>query len=100
MRLDDFRRCYWYEFEAICKAWQEMHEGDSRADWERTRILASISVSPHLSRQIPPKKLLPFPWDRATPSEKGDGDGEPEELTMEERRRRAEEFRRRMEAQK
>ena len=82
MGFDDFRRCYPEEFEAICRAWAEMREGDSRADWERTRISASICISPHVRRPIPPAKLMPMPWDKS-PAEAG------EKLSKEERKARA-----------
>ena len=35
-------------------------------EWERTRTLASILISPHLKkgRRITPKQLIPLPWDK------------------------------------
>lgn len=64
MSLDDFCRCYVEEFEAICRAWSEMREYESRADWERVRILASIIVSPYVKGDVHPQRLLPMPWDK------------------------------------
>ena len=88
MRPGDFCRCYVEEFEAICRAWSEMREGDSRAVWERVRILASITVSPHVRGQVDPKRLLPMPWDSESHREMP----EAEELTAEEQLERGREF--------
>ena len=38
------------------QAWQ--HEA-----WERMRILATITIQPHVKNHLTPASLLPFPWD-------------------------------------
>ncbi len=92
MSLDDFCRCYCEEFEAICHAWSDMREGENRDNWERMRMLASITISPHVKKPIPPKKLIPLPWDKENPEKP-----ERDDLTIEQRRARAEEMLRRIE---
>lgn len=64
-----------------------MREGESRENWERMRMLASITISPHVKKPIPPKKLIPLPWDKGKPDKT-----ERDEPTMEQRRARAEEM--------
>ena len=95
MSLDDFKRCRIEEFEAICRAWTEMREGDSRADWERMRISASINVSPHVKGRVHPKQLLPLPWDpeQGTPRQTGQ---EAPDLTREEQLARGREMARKL----
>ena len=48
------------------------------------RILATLSIQPHLSKQlkITPEKLLPFPWDKPTQRKSAP------EITAEEQRER------------
>lgn len=35
-------------------------------DWQRMRILATLTIQPHLAKgkKVTPEKLLPFPWDK------------------------------------
>ena len=40
-----------------------MTESHNRDAWERTRILAAISIQPHIKNKITHKQLLPMPWD-------------------------------------
>lgn len=87
MTPEDFRNCYVDEFEAICRAWSEMRDGDTRSGWERTRILASISISPHITNPIPPQELFPLPWDEKKSERK-----EVPEMSAEEQRKRGAEF--------
>lgn len=37
-----------------------------KGDWERMRLLATITIQPHLAKgkRITPEKLLPLPWDK------------------------------------
>lgn len=88
MSLDDFCRCRVEEFEAICGAWSEMREGDSRERWVRMRISASITVSPHVRGKVHPRDLLPMPWDDESRREVP----EIPELTAEEQLARGREF--------
>ena len=63
MTYDDFCRCSVEEFNAIYKAWRESKESDERGAWERMRLLATISIQPHVKRKMKPQTLLPLPWD-------------------------------------
>lgn len=64
MSLDEFCGYYFDEFEAICKAWAEREENLRRDRWERTRMLASITIQPHITKRITPHQLMPLPWDK------------------------------------
>lgn len=33
-------------------------------NWERTRILATIVVQPHLRKKMKPEQILPLIWDK------------------------------------
>lgn len=63
MSPDDFDRCYFDEFDAICRAWREHEDAATRDAWERMRLLAAISIQPHVKRKVTPRQLLPLPWD-------------------------------------
>lgn len=65
LSFDDFCRLDYEEFENICGAWHENAETAYRGEWERVRMLAAISIQPHVKKTVTPKKLLPFPWDDA-----------------------------------
>lgn len=65
LSFDDFCILDYEEFESICSAWHENAEAAHRGEWERMRLLAAISIQPHVKKPIPPKKLLPLPWDDA-----------------------------------
>lgn len=56
------------EFAAVWKAYAEQRDTDFKDRWRRMRMLASITIQPHLARgkRITPEKLLPFPWDKPT----------------------------------
>jgi hypothetical protein len=34
-----------------------------RSDWERMRMLATITIQPHVKKKLTPKALLLFEWD-------------------------------------
>ena len=87
MSRDDFCACYLDEFEAIAKAWRERQEIKSQELWEQCRMLATISIQPHVKRRITPKQLLPFPWDRKASEAKRSAE---DKLTPEERLQRFE----------
>lgn len=87
MSRDDFCACYLDEFEAIAKAWRERQEIKSQELWEQCRMLATISIQPHVKRRITPKQLLPFPWDRKASEAKRSA---VEELSPEDRLQRFE----------
>jgi len=79
------------DFEAVYKAYVEQRDIMYKDQWERMRLLATITIQPHLAKnkKVTPEKLLPFPWDkkkgkRAKAKEKG--------LTPEQQRKRMEEL--------
>ena len=39
-------------------------EREQHESWEQTRWLAAVVINPHLKKQIKPKDLVTFPWDR------------------------------------
>ncbi len=63
MKLDDVRRLTFGEFEAIVDEWNKARETEYQDNWERMRMLATIVIQPHTKKPIPPKTLLPFPWE-------------------------------------
>lgn len=64
MSRTEFCECAYDEFEHICKAWREMTDSLNREQWERTRLLAAITIQPHIRKRITPRQLLPLPWDQ------------------------------------
>lgn len=90
LTYDDFCRLDYGEFSAVHRAYMEKYDAEYKDRWQRMRLLATITIQPHLDRRhkITPERLLPFPWEkkekrgmRSTPGSK---------LTPEERRRRME----------
>lgn len=51
------------EYQCICRCWQDMEEQSVRDDWERMRLLATITIQPHVIKRLSAKELLKFPWD-------------------------------------
>lgn len=68
LSFDDFCRLETVEFEHICRAWRDMAEGDDRRRWERARLMAAITIQPHVRKPVSPARLLQFPWERKTPA--------------------------------
>ncbi|MCM1022417.1 MAG: hypothetical protein NC403_09470 [Muribaculaceae bacterium] len=62
--FDEFCALEFDEFESICEAWRKMNEQQTREAWERTRLLATICIQPHIKKKITPKQLMPLPWDK------------------------------------
>ena len=56
------------------------------------RMLATITVQPHLQKgkKLTPEKLLPFPWDKPQP--RGKVKDKRQELTPEQQRKRMEQL--------
>lgn len=54
------------EYAAVYASYVEQRDIDFKNDWQRIRMLASIMIQPHLSKnkKLTPEKLLPFPWDK------------------------------------
>jgi hypothetical protein len=70
MSLDDWCRLTPDELEAVLKAHVENEELRLHGDWERMRMLATITVQPHVKGRMTPEKLLPLPWENKAPVEK------------------------------
>lgn len=84
MRPRDFRHLTPAEFEAVVSEFNEAHQEAVQGEWERMRLLASITIQPHLRRRLTPRQLLPLPWDNNAPAPKHQGDN----LSKEERLKR------------
>ena len=56
------------EFEAIARHRNEHLQALDHAEWERTRLLATMLLQPHSTRTLNARTLLPFPWDTDTPA--------------------------------
>lgn len=68
MRLDDLRRLTVGEFEEVVRQWMAKEEAKYHDEWERMRLLATISVMPHTKKRVTPHGLLPLPWDTKGPA--------------------------------
>lgn len=86
LRTEDFLDMTPEEFEAVATAYEKRQEEQQQTDWERMRLLATIGIQPHITERMTPQRLLPFPWDRKNEAPAV------EELTVEQRRQRAQEF--------
>lgn len=64
LSYDDFCRLLPEEFEQIGKAYSERCAEENRMEWERMRVLATITIQPHVKGKMTPQKLLPFPWEK------------------------------------
>ncbi len=74
------------EFAAVYKAYAEQRDTDFRDEWARMRLLATITIQPHLAKgkKVTPEKLLPFPWEKKKTRKRGKS----QELTIEQQRAR------------
>lgn len=87
LSIDDFCKCDIDEFEAICRAWSDMLEAQNRDDWEQMRLLAAVSIQPHVRKRIIPRQLIPLPWDNQKVRNRNDRAATPA-LTPEQRQAR------------
>lgn len=87
LSFDDFCRLTPDEFSAIHKEYLTAQEARYKDEWERMRLLATISIQPHVKNKLTPQKVLPFSWDDDEKKKKP-----AEILTAEEHRKRFEEF--------
>lgn len=51
------------EWQAIAQAYTDSHQAWQHEAWERMRILATITIQPHVRNHLTPASLLPLPWD-------------------------------------
>lgn len=74
------------EFAAVYKAYAEQRDTDFKDEWARMRLLATITIQPHLAKgkKVTPEKLLPFPWEKKKTRKRGKSQG----LTIEQQRAR------------
>lgn len=82
MSLGDFRQLLPHQLSAILR-----HYGERRRDeWERMRLLATLTLQPHSKKALRPHSVLPLPWDaeERTQSHEAEEPG----LTLDERRQR------------
>ena len=63
LSYDDFCALSPAEFNQVHRSWAERERERLHGDWERTRVMATIFVQPHLKKTVDPRKLLPLPWD-------------------------------------
>ena len=70
-----------------------MRDAEMKADWERMRLLATITIQPHTKRKITAQKLVPLPWDT---KKKAPRKAEADTMTVEQHRQRAAELERRL----
>lgn len=47
----------------MCEAWHQQQNGLMQGEWERMRLLATITIQPHAKKKLTPQALLPLPWD-------------------------------------
>ena len=66
LRLNDFCHLTPNEWQAVAEAHTTHAEQCMHDDWERMRLLATISIQPHVKNKVTPTRLLPLPWDNAT----------------------------------
>ena len=52
----------------MCASWGRHNEGLEQGSWERMRLLATITIQPHVKKRLTPGQLLPLPWDRKRPA--------------------------------
>ncbi len=84
--LQDFVRLTPSEFRAVTEAARDRQERINREDWARARLMACLSMQPHLTKRLRPQELLPFPWEQ-----EGKENAEaPKDLGKEESQRRFE----------
>lgn len=69
MSLDDWSGLSPEEFGAICQAYNDKEEARLHDEWERMRLLATITIQPHVKNRLQAQKLLPLPWDGAKKTE-------------------------------
>lgn len=67
MAMDDWMRCTPAEFMDIWDAWNEMHERQTRDDWERARMTCLCSLQPYSGKKLKARDVMQFPWDEKEP---------------------------------
>ena len=88
LSLDDFCGLTPKEFANVARAHADHAEWRHRDDWERMRMLAAMTMQPHVKNRLRPQSLLPFPWEHG----RKDGARASERVTAEEAKRRRKEL--------
>lgn len=60
------------EWGAVAEAYNNNVEAIMHNSWERMRMLATISVQPHVKNRLSPSRLLPFPWEQGSSTNTND----------------------------
>ncbi|MDD7250580.1 MAG: hypothetical protein PUH21_00990 [Prevotellaceae bacterium] len=63
LSYDDFCRLTIDEFQEVYNAYYEKERSQYENGWQRMRMLATITIQPHVRSKITPQRLLPFPWE-------------------------------------
>ena len=72
-------RMEWYEIETLIEnKWRKDKE-----TWEQARVQAYFTAQCQSTKEIDPKKILPFPWDRVKVEEQDDTPEDREEVYRE-----------------
>ena len=58
------------EVNSVCKAYLDQEQSQYKDNWERMRMLACITIQPHVKNKLTPQKLLPLSWDNRRKSNK------------------------------
>lgn len=64
LTFDDFCGLTPEEFNEVYNAYYEKEQAQYENEWQRMRMLATITIQPHVRKKITPQKLLPFPWEK------------------------------------
>ena len=74
----------------VTQPYAAQRDTDFKDKWERMRLLATITIQPHLAKnkKITPEKLLPLPWDKKRKQE----ERKAPKLTAAQQRKRMEEL--------
>lgn len=67
LSLTDFCCLTIDEWNEVHKSWLDRENQFQKAEWERLRTLATITIQPHCRKKVNAKQLLPFPWDNEKP---------------------------------
>lgn len=67
LSYDDFCRLTPDEFNSVCKVYLDQEQSQYKDSWERMRMLACITIQPHVKNKLTPQKLLPLSWDNKKP---------------------------------
>lgn len=67
MPYNDFCAITPEEFNHIYRAYSEERTAQYQDNWERMRMLATISIQPYAKNGLTPQNFLSFPWEKKKP---------------------------------